>query len=142
MKKQTAHSKKHTYTSRSGKKNYFFKGALGAGMLYVILATLIIAAGGTLLIGNILPSASTTGEQPVIIIDPTLGEPKDNLQLETFPGATLTPTPSPTPTVEPTASPIPPRTPGDNPDRTPGGDSPQRINRPAPPRNPPDGSAK
>jgi hypothetical protein len=78
------------------KKKYSSRGTLGAGMLYIVFAILIITAGGAVLIGNITPSISPTGYQPVVIISPQSESSKNNLQLYTFPGATYTPTPTPT----------------------------------------------
>lgn len=111
MKKRTARSKhvatrrkRGTKTTRA--KKYINKGGLGAGMAYVILGLLVIAAGGSLLIGNIIPisSKSPSGGQPVIILPPNTKPANNNLQLFTFPGATYTPTPSPTTPPQPQIS--------------------------------------
>lgn len=84
------------------KKFYTPKGELSSGMAYVVLAILIIVAGGSLMTGNIIPRSYPTRGQPVITLPIQIKPGKDNLQLYTFPGATYTPTPSPTPLPIPT----------------------------------------
>ncbi len=104
-KRNTRHTKNKTKSGR--KKNYTPKGELSAGMAYMILAILIIVAGGSLMTGSIIPNPNkspNTG-QPVITIPAQTKPAKNNLQLFTFPGATYTPTPSPTPTPKPTPNP-------------------------------------
>jgi hypothetical protein len=104
--------------SKRPKKTYTPKGELSAGMAYLILAILIIVAGGSLMTGNFIPSSSKspTDGQPVITLPANTSKAKNNLQLFTFPGATYTPTPTPTPiptaTPEPTSTPGPTNTPG------------------------------
>lgn len=95
------------------KKKYSYKGTAGAGMLYIVFAILVITAGAAVLIGNITPSVSPTGYQPVVITGPQSESSKNNLQLYTFPAAIYTPTPSPTPSPTPTETPIPNPGPGD-----------------------------
>lgn len=109
MKKTNTNPKKHIKiyrTYNTPPKKYLTKGAMGAGMLYIILAIMIITAGAGLLIGNITPSNSPTGNQPVVIVSPQTNSSKNNLQLYTFPGITYTPTPTPSP------NPPKPQTPG------------------------------
>jgi uncharacterized membrane protein YgcG len=94
VRKSSTKSVRNTRTT--GKKN-LSKGALGAGMAYAILAMLIIGAAGTTMIGNIIPNGRTSNEgQPVILLTDSPDGQKNNLQLETFKGVTLTPTPTPT----------------------------------------------
>lgn len=99
--------KKKTALSKRRKKIYTTKGALSAGMTYVILTILIIIAGGMLMTGSIIPlsTKSPEGGQPVITLPASKNPAKNDLQLFTFPGATYTPTPSPTPTPTPTPPP-------------------------------------
>jgi hypothetical protein len=86
----------------------YTRGALGAGMAYVILAMLILVAAGTTMIGSIVPTGKGEYGMPVVIMTHSPDGRKNNLQLETFPGATYTPTPTPTATPTPTTPPPPP----------------------------------
>ena len=63
----------------------------------MVLGLLVIMAAGSIMIGDIVPhTKSPESGQSVIISKPWLAPSHSNLQLEYFPGATLTPTPTPT----------------------------------------------
>ncbi len=111
MKKKPARVKHHSRSTKhklksASRKKRTFKGGMGAGTLYAVVALLIIAFGATSMIGNIVPitSVSPKSGQPVNISPPTTDNARDNLQLFTFPGATYTPTPSPTTPPQPQQS--------------------------------------
>ncbi len=140
MKKKSAQIKHHSprtkqATHNTRRKTRVFKGGLGAGTLYAVVALLIVALGGSLMIGNITPNTTSESEselmqnmQPVIISPPVLGPLKPNLQLDDFPGVTYTPTPSPEPPPQPDQEP-----PGKKPGKKPGGSS-SRVEGNEPPR--------
>lgn len=87
---------KKSVSRHSGlKRRKLSRGALGAGMAYAILGLLVVLGAGTTMIGNITPSGKNEG-QPVILLTDAPDGTKDNLQLETFPGVTITPTITPT----------------------------------------------
>src|SRR5438876_1101066 len=95
-KKKTLPAKKALSHTHKKTKRYN-KGALGAGFAYAMLATLVILAAGSVMIGNISPNTKSPQTGQSVIISLQQPEPsKNNLQLYTFPGATETPTPSPT----------------------------------------------
>jgi uncharacterized membrane protein YgcG len=100
MSKKPARAKKQNHAPR--KKNRGFKGGLGAGTLYAVVALLVVALGGSLMVGNITPNTSSEDPeylkqflQPVIVSPPILEPSQANLQLQEFPGVTLTVTPPP-----------------------------------------------
>ncbi len=111
-------AKKKTTTARKPKNALLLKvkksrGAVGAGTIYAIIFLGIVIGGGVMMLGNSAPKfASPDDSQPVIIQRGDDTDGKSNLQLEDFPGITLTPTPTPSPTPTPTPTPQPPATGG------------------------------
>lgn len=102
-KKETAPKKKTLLTK--AKKS---RGMVDAGTVYAIIFLGIVVGGGILMLGNSSPKLASPDEnQPVIIQGGDTSE-ESNLQLEDFPGITLTPTPTPSPTPTPTPPPPPP----------------------------------
>lgn len=97
QKKKITHAKTKVSKKVVKKSNKYNRGALGAGTAYVILAMLVVAAAGSMMIGSISPSSKSPSDGQEVIIATNTPEPrKNNLQLYYFPGATYTPTPSPT----------------------------------------------
>jgi hypothetical protein len=107
MKRKPAKTSRKTSSAKKlslkRKNNKIFKGGLGAGTLYAIVALLLVALGGSLMIGSITPITTSEEEsylrqirQPVNIHPARTQLEQDNLQLFTFPGTTYTPTPAPT----------------------------------------------
>jgi uncharacterized membrane protein YgcG len=98
MKRKSVHksavkSTKHSRVSKKGLN----RGALGAGTAWALMGMAVIALGGTAMLGSIVPQGRESDQgQPVVLISPQLDPAKNNLQLETFPGVTFTPTPTPT----------------------------------------------
>ena len=78
MKKRTAPLKKDRSGAKKRKASMgqkrIYRGALGAGTMYAVVALLIIALGASLMIGNIVPLTSTSpiNGQQVIISPPNL----------------------------------------------------------------------
>jgi hypothetical protein len=105
-KKPVRKASKSKVTPRKTSTKQLNRGALGAGMAYAILAMLVVLGAGTAMIGNVVPGGRSGTGQPVVIMTKAPEDPKNNLQLETFPGVTYTPTP--TPTATPTQTPPPP----------------------------------
>ncbi|MBA3724469.1 MAG: hypothetical protein H0W89_06335 [Candidatus Levybacteria bacterium] len=110
--------KKKAPVVRKTKSSLFSKakrsrGMVDAGTVYAIILLGIVIGGGIMMIGNSSPQlASPDDSQPVIIQRGNDTDGYTNLQLEDFPGITLTPTPSPTPTPTPTPTTPPPATGG------------------------------
>ncbi len=110
--------KKKTPLARKTKSSLFSKakrsrGMVDAGTVYAIILLGIVIGGGIMMIGNSSPQLASPDEsQPVIIQRGNDTDGYTNLQLEDFPGITLTPTPSPTPTPTPTPTTPPPATGG------------------------------
>lgn len=69
---------------------------MSAGVGFGIFAMLVIFGMGSMMVGNLTPFSRNNAHQPVQVIGPMLEPTKPNLQLQTFPGVTFTPTPSPT----------------------------------------------
>jgi hypothetical protein len=84
-------------------------GGVGPGFIFTILTLMVLIGGALMMIDNLVPEdqGASAFEQKVIIITPTGEAARQNLQLYTFPGETLTPTFSPTPTFAPTQYPQP-----------------------------------
>lgn len=108
---------KKTATPKTKKKTLLSKakrsrGVVDAGTIYAIIFLGIVLGAGVLMLGNSSPKLASPDEnQPVIIQGGDTSE-RSNLQLEDFPGITLTPTPSPTLTPTPTPTTPPPATGG------------------------------
>ena len=107
-KTQKARKRRAPHSKPAGKRRTFAssRGAMGAGMAYVVLATLVLFAAGSMMIGSIFPvdKPNYDYKQRVLLLSTTPEVKKDNLQLYYFPGATYTPTPSPTLPPEPDTS--------------------------------------
>jgi hypothetical protein len=83
------------------KKIDFEKGAMSTGVGFGILGLMAILAMGMMMIGNPTPYNADNSNPPVIISNKPPEPTKATLQLETFPGITLTPSPTPTLPIEP-----------------------------------------
>lgn len=72
------------------------KGAMNTGVGFAILGMLAIFFMGAMMIGTLTPYNNDNDEQSVIVqkVSPEVSKPV--LQMQTFPGVTLTPTPTPT----------------------------------------------
>lgn len=72
------------------------KGAMNTGVGFGILAMLAIFFMGAMMIGTLTPYNHDNDEKSVIVqkVSPEVSKPV--LQMQTFPGVTLTPTPTPT----------------------------------------------
>jgi hypothetical protein len=108
---------KKTAPSKTKKKSLLSKmkrprGVVDAGTVYGIILLGIVVGGGLLMLGNSSPKLESPNQNQPVIIQKSDTSEEDNLQLEDFPGITLTPTPSPSPTPTPTPTPKPPSTGG------------------------------
>jgi hypothetical protein len=83
------------------KKFNLQKGGMSTGVGFGILGMLAIGGMGLMMIGNPTPYAANNDNPPVIISHQPPEPSKATLQLETFPGITLTPSPTPTLPPEP-----------------------------------------
>jgi hypothetical protein len=104
---------KKTAPSKTKKKSLLAKmkrsrGVVDAGTVYAIIFLGIVVGGGVLMLGNTAPKLESPDESQPVIIQRGDNAQNPNLQLEDFPGITLTPTPSPSPTPTPTPPPPPP----------------------------------
>jgi hypothetical protein len=108
---------KKTAPSKTKQKSLLSKmkrprGVVDAGTVYGIILLGIVVGGGLLMLGNSSPKLESPNQNQPVIIQKSDTSEEDNLQLEDFPGITLTPTPSPSPTPTPTPTPKPPSTGG------------------------------
>jgi hypothetical protein len=87
---------------RQRKKSFNLnKGGMSTGVGFGIIGMMAIFAMGYMMIGNATPYAAKNDNAPVIISHQPPEPTKATLQLETFPGVTLTPSPTPTLPPEP-----------------------------------------
>lgn len=108
VKKTAPKTKKKTLVSKMKKS----RGIVDAGTVYAIIFLGIVVGGGVLMLGNTSPRLSSPDENQPVIIQKSDTSEESNLQLEDFPGITLTPTPTPTSTPTPTPTTPPPSTGG------------------------------
>jgi hypothetical protein len=117
VKKTAPKAKKKTLASKMKKP----RGLVDAGTVYAIIFLGIVVGGGVLMLGNTSPRLSSPDENQPVIIQGSDTSQESNLQLEDFPGITLTPTPTPTSTPTPTPTTPPPSTGGGGGNNNPGG---------------------
>lgn len=108
VKKTAPKTKKKTLSSKMKKP----RGLVDAGTVYAIIFLGIVVGGGVMMLGNTSPRLSSPDENQPVIIQKSDTSEESNLQLEDFPGITLTPTPTPTSTPTPTPTTPPPSTGG------------------------------
>ncbi len=88
------------------KKNLIYKGSAGNGMVFVVIIILIMVAIAFNLIGGQLPRLDNRQlGNPVVLVTSSPQNAKKNLQLYTFIGMTITPSPTPIPAANPTPPP-------------------------------------
>ncbi|MBU3979218.1 hypothetical protein KJ980_01275 [Patescibacteria group bacterium] len=88
------------------KKNSIYKGGAGNGMVFVVIIMLMMVAIAFALIGGQLPQLDNSKVgNPVVLVTSAPQNAKRNLQLYTFIGMTITPSPTPIPAANPTPTP-------------------------------------
>ncbi len=74
----------------------YFKGAISNGFLYVVIILILVSLLGFVFIGGKVPQTEPTEIGSEVVVNaPNIEKAKNNLQLYTFKGATITPTPPP-----------------------------------------------